>query len=295
MLTNFRYYLLKILSAGICLLPHSLVFRIGRSLGYLFYLVAVRQRNRGINQAMNGLEISYEEAKEVVKRVCYNLGQTFIEILYIPKLTRENFSRYISIEGLENLQQAIESGRGVVFLTAHIGNWEWLAVALSLAGFPVTAIAQPQPNDQYNRFLKEYREMKGNTIFYRGTNEIIKAARALKKGKVLGFLADQDGGPNGLFVNFLGKEASTPIGPAFFAEKFEAVVVPGFIFHSSRGKHHIVIQPPLVYGQCDNPDQDLSESTLQMTKVIEDVIRQHPEEWLWFQKRWNTPYTNCNS
>jgi KDO2-lipid IV(A) lauroyltransferase len=241
---------------------------------------------------MQGLGISRLEAKQTIRRLFGNLGQMFMEVMYTPALTATNIGQYVSIEGVEHLREALQKGYGVVYLTAHVGNWEWMAAALSYAGFPMTTLVKPQPNPQYSRILNEYREMSGVEVFNRGTLEIIKAARALKKGKVLGFLADQDGGEEGIFVDFLGKKASTPAGPAYFAEKFNAVIVPGFIYHRPQGGHHIVIKPPLPYEHFADHEQELFQNTAKMTKIIEDAIKSHPDEWLWFMKRWNTPLEN---
>ncbi|WP_425058478.1 Lipid A biosynthesis lauroyltransferase [Sporomusa carbonis] len=285
-----QYFLLKTLSRLICLLPYSLVCRIGRGLGFLHYLIAKRQRERGIAQAMSGLGISRGEAQGLIRRLFGNLGQTLMEVMYTPALTPDNIGQYVSIEGLDNLREGLKSGHGVVFLTAHMGNWEWMGAALAFAGFPMTTIVKPQPNAQYTRILNEYRKLVGLEVFNRGTNEIVKAARALKNGKVLGFLADQDGGADGVFVDFLGKKASTPAGPAIFAKKFEAVIVPGYTYHRPGGGHHVVIESPLVYERCEDPGQELYQNTARMTKIIENAIKAHPEDWLWFMKRWNTKY-----
>jgi KDO2-lipid IV(A) lauroyltransferase len=271
-------------------MPYSVICRLGRVLGYLFYMIAARQRQRGIAQAMRGLEISYQEAERAVRQVFCNLGQTLMEVMYIPALTSEKISKYISIEGLDNLRLALQSGKGVVFLTAHIGNWEWMGAALSHAGFPITTIAKPQPNAHYTRILNEFRAMVGLEVFHSGTTDIVKAAKALKQGKVLGFLADEDGGANGVFVDFLGKKASTPIGPAIFAKRFGAAIVPAFTFHRPGGGHNVVIGHPFTYEGHNDPQQELYQNTARMTKFIEDAIKDHPEEWLWFRKRWNTPY-----
>lgn len=291
MLNKVQYYFFKTLSGVVCLLPYTLAVRLGRGLGAVFFRLAPKRLlERGIQQAMRGMEASYAEAKSLIRELFGNLGQMMIEELYIPRLTSENIKKYVTIDGLDNLRQAVNSGRGVVFLTAHIGNWEWLAAGLSLAGFPITTIVKQQPNAQYSRFLNEYREKTGVEVFSRGTSEMIKAARALKKGKVLGFLADQDGGKEGVFVDFLGKKASTPTGPAFFAEKLDAVVIPGFIFHQPSGGHRIVIGPQFPYERSGDLKQDIYTNTIRMTEIIEKVIKEHPTDWLWFQKRWNTKY-----
>ena len=104
----------------------------------------------------------------------------------------QRIAQLVEIENRQYLEEAVTRGNGVVFLTAHIGNWEWLGAALSMTGFPMTSVIKRQPNDQHTRLLNEYRERVGIEIFARGTAELVGAAKAMKKGKILGFLADQD-------------------------------------------------------------------------------------------------------
>ena len=105
----------------------------------------------------------------------------------------------------------------------------------------------------------------------------------------MGFLADQDAGPGGAFIKFLGKTASTPLGPAVFSRRFSAPVVPAFIIRQENGRHLVKIGKPLHFEDTGDTDADLLRFTEQMTKILEDVIRENPTQWLWFQKRWNTP------
>lgn len=290
MSNNWQYYLLKLMSRIICLLPYNIVISLGTMMGKLYYRIAARQRKRALAQMQESLNIPAGQAETIVKNLFLNLGRTFLEVMYIPSLTPEKIKHYVTIENKHYLANALAEGRGVVFLTAHIGNWEWLGAALSMDGFPMTSVIKRQPNDQHTRILNEYRQMVGIEIFARGTTELVGAAKALRKGKILGFLADQDAGGNGVFINFLGKMASTPLGPAVFAKKFKCPVIPAFIIRKPEGGHRVMIHPPLYYQNTGNEAEDLYNLTLSMTQIIEDTIKQYPDQWLWFQKRWNTPF-----
>ena len=285
----WQYHLLKALSRLICFLPYAYVVKLGRSLGFLYWYIAPKQRRRGIRQLEERLALPEKEAAKVMRRLCGNLGQTFLEIMFTPKLDAQRSAQLVEIENRQYLEEAVARGHGVVFLTAHIGNWEWLGAALSMAGFPMTSVIKRQPNDQHTRLLNEYRERVGIEIFARGTTELLGAAKAMKKGKILGFLADQDAGVDGIFLDFFGKPASTPLGPAVFARKFKAPVMPVFIVHKpDYSGHKVLIYPPLEYENTGEEKDDLRRLTLKMTKLLEEVIREHPDEWIWFQKRWNT-------
>ncbi len=290
----WQYYLLKVLSFLICLLPYKGVLWLGKILGKLYYRIAARQRRRALLQIQESLRISLDDAQKHIDSLFVKLGQTFVEMLYMPALTLDNLHQYITIENRHFLAEAVEQGRGVVLLTAHVGNWEWLGASLAMDGFPLAAVIKRQPNDQHTRILNEYREMTGIEIFARGTTELVSAARALKKGKILGFLADQDAGTTGLFIEFLGKMSSTPVGPTVFAKKFKAPVVPVFMVRKPEGGHRVIIHEPFYYEDTGNEVEDNYKITVKMTKIIEKTIREYPDEWLWFQKRWNTAYSEDN-
>ena len=285
-----QYKILKIISFIVCRMPYSLVLVLGTAFGRLYYRVAARQRQRAIAQMQESLHISAEQADRIAVDLFKHLGQTFLEVMYMPALTPEKIKRYVSTENMHYLQDALAEGHGVVLLTAHIGNWEWLGAKLAMEGFPLTTVIKRQPNDQHTQILNEYREMVGIEVFARGTTELVGAAKALKKGKILAFLADQDAGNNGLFINFLGKMASTPLGPAVFAKRFSSPVVPVFMVRNPAGGHKVLVNKPLYYENTGNETADLYSITEQMTKVIEDTIKEYPTEWLWFQKRWNTRF-----
>lgn len=283
------YWLLMLLSRIICCLPHSALLTLGRGAGILYYRFIKKQRQRAIGQMMAGLAISEEEAKKLVKASFINMATNVFEIFYMPRLNENNFRAYIDIEHLERLTDALAEGHGVVVLTGHIGTWEWLSAAFTLSGLPVTAIAKPQPNEQYTWVLNDLRATIHVEIFSRGTSELLAAARALKQGKILGFLADQDAGPGGAFIDFLGRPASTPMGPAVFSRKFNAPVIPAFILRQEDGRHRVIVGEALRYEDHGDTDRDLYDFTVRMTRILERVVRENPTQWLWFQKRWNTP------
>ncbi len=283
------YKTLMFMSWCACHTPYRLLMAAGCVLGNLYYLFIKKQRERAVRQMMLSLQVSEEEARRTVRASFVNLAKNVLEILYMPCLNEKNLHEYMEIEHLERMREALAEGHGVVVLTGHIGTWEWLSAAFSLNGMPVTAIAKQQPNMDYSRVLNDLRATIYVEIFSRGTSELMAAARALKKGKILGFLADQDAGPGGAFTEFLGRTASTPMGPAVFSSKFQAPVIPAFILRQPNGKHKVIVGEAMRYEDTGNPDKDLFDFTVKMTKIIDRIVRENPTQWLWFQKRWNTP------
>lgn len=285
---NRQYHLIKGISKIICMLPYSWVLALGSVLGSVYYRTAARQRRRAILQMQTSLKLPISECEKHVNSMCVKLAQAVLEILYTPRLTKATIREYVEIENEQYLWEALAQGRGIVFVTAHFGNWEWMGAALSLLGVPVASIVRRQPNEQHTRLLNEFRGMSGIEVFASGTNELIAAAKALKKGKLLGFLADQDAGCTGIMLDFLGQPASTPPGPAVFAKKINAPVVPGFIMRKPNGRHLLKIFPPLAYVDTGDELNDVGNFMIQVNTILETMIRDYPDEWLWIQKRWNT-------
>ncbi|MBR1578967.1 MAG: lysophospholipid acyltransferase family protein [Selenomonadaceae bacterium] len=283
------YNALILLSRLVRLLPYDVLLFLGRILGNLYYLLIKKQRRRAIEQMMPALNVDESEAKKLVRASFVNLARNMLDILYMPNLNEHNLNQYVEIDHLERMREALAEGHGVVVLTGHVGTWEWLSAAFTLNGMPVTAIAKQQPNAEYSRVLDDLRATIHVEIFTRGTSELLAAGRALKKGKILGFLADQDGGPGGAFIDFLGKTASTPMGPAVFSKRFNAPVLPAFILRQPNGRHKVMIGEAMHFVDSGDADKDLFDFTVKMTKILERVILDNPTQWLWFQKRWNTP------
>ena len=282
------YRTLMFMSRVACHTPRPVLLALGWVLGNLYYLIIAKMRRRAVAHMMPALGIDETAAKKLVRASFINMARNFLDILAMPMLNERNFRDYIEIDHLERMQEALAEGHGVVVLTGHIGCWEWLSAAFTLNGMPVSAIAKPQPNIQYTRVLDDLRATIHVEIFSRGTSELIAAARALKRGKLLGFLADQDGGPGGAFIEFLGRTASTPLGPAVFSRKFRSPVVPAFILRQPNGKHKVIVGEIMRCPNTGDSDCDLHEFTVQMTAIVERIIRENPTQWIWFQKRWNT-------
>ena len=278
------YYLLHTISKVVSWLPYKLVVIIGKGVGHLYHKIAKKQRVRAEETIKERLGYDDEKARATIKRLFINLGITFMEIMYMPALNKDNIRGLVTFDREEVLWETLDEKKGVVMLACHLDNWEWLGAALALNGFPISAVQKPQPNRIYSDFMNELREGVGQEIFSR--------AKAMKKGRMLGLIADQDGGYNGIFVPFLGKMASTPNGPAYFSRKFKAPIIPIFIVRKPDGYGHLaIVKDPIRYEFTGDQETDDYNVTLKMTQQVEEIIKEYPDNWLWFQHRWNTPYT----
>ncbi|MDU4961165.1 MAG: lysophospholipid acyltransferase family protein [Sporomusaceae bacterium] len=285
-----QYHLIKLISRVICLLPYRWLLGLGNWLGKLYFWAAKRQRLRAIEQIRERMELSPAEAEQTIKQLFLHLGQTVLEVLYMPRLNRDNIHEYVTLENRHYLDAAMAEGKGVAILAAHFGNWEWLGAALALNGYPLAAVIKPQPNDQHTRLINEYRSLVGIEVYAKGSNEIIGLIKAFKRGKAVGLISDMNAGTTGITLDFFGKPSSTHNGVSIFAAKLGCPVVPAFIVRRPGGGHRVLLQPPRHFAHSDAPDRDMVEFTAAMSKIIEDMIRQYPGQWLWFHRRWQDPY-----
>lgn len=286
------YTALKVLSFIFSHMPYGMLIALGKGAGKIYYYVAKKQRLRAEETIKECLGYSDAEANIAIHELCKNLGMTFLEIFAMPSLNRDNIGRYVKIQNREVLDRALAEKHGVVLVACHMDNWEWLGATLALNGYPMSAVEKPQPNRVYSVFMNELRRGAGQEIFSRGTTEILGCARAMKKGRIVGLVADQDGGETGIFVPFLGKMASTPQGPVYFARKFKAPIIPVFILRNTDGKGHVLsFGEPVVHRDTGNRVEDDYVATLAYSRQVEEMIKKYPNQWIWFQHRWNTPYS----
>jgi len=279
------YYCLLALAWVVQRLPHGLRRVLGDCLGRLCWpLVPAKRREMAIGNVACSLKVDRPEAERIAKASAVRFGRMFLEVLHIPALTKESIKTYAPIEGIEHIQRVLAEGKGAVIVTAHAGNWEVLGASLALHDIPIIGVAKQQTNAVMDRLVNHLRRSSGMRIFYStGVRDMINY---LKAGYVIGLLSDQAAGHDGAFVDFFGRLASTPKGAAHFARLRGCGIVPTFITEKPDGTHVITMQPPLYVNATKNREEDLFSMTQTYTKIIEDHVRQHPEEWFWLHNRW---------
>lgn len=289
-----QYYFMKALSWSMCRMPEAMRRVVGYLLGEIAWLVVpAKRKSMAIDNIMQGMQLNRQQAANIVQKSVSRFGPMFIEVLTMPNLSVNNIDTYVTIEGKENLAQALSHGRGAILATAHCGNWELLGAALALNGFPLVGVAQKQTNGAMDRFINEQRVLSGMHITYK--SDVLEMVRMLSKGKVIGLLIDQDAHDNGIFVDFFGRTASTPQGAAALARLKDAPIVPALI--NCQGKiHTLTILPAQWITKSNNKQQDIKEMTQLLTLIIERHIRKYPYEWFWLHNRWKTKQcTNSGS
>ena len=184
------------------------------------------------------------------------------------------------------LDQALAEGRGVIFITGHVGNWEILGQAIAAAGYPIATIATPFYDPRITKWLDKWRTQRGLKILWNEQNSGKAILRVLRSNNLMAFLIDQDMKTAGDYVLFFGRPAFTPTTPAALALRTGAPVV--FCWHHRRGKRHRITVERVVYGRTGNRQRDVLALTALLTARLEKVIRAAPEQWVWMHRRWRT-------
>lgn len=271
------------------LIPFSFSSRIGEGVGRLLFLLDKRHREITFSNLRRafGKEKSEREIYRIGKACYGNLGRSFVEF---ARLLRDNdyIDRYVTSKGLENYIKAKEKGKGVLYLTAHSGNWELMAIAQALRGYPLSLVARPIDNPYLNKRVEEIRTRNGNRIIEkrRAMREIL---RSLDEKRDVGILLDQNvSRKEGVFVDFFGEDACTNKGMALIALKTGTPVLPAFIHYEGDSKHVMEIGKEIELVRSGDKERDIVTNTAIFTKIIEDHIRKYPAEWLWLHRRWKT-------
>lgn len=283
----YSYYFAKAASYIVCVLPRSVRRFLGFIIGRLGWLVVPKWRqSMAISSIQECLGVSRQQAEHTAKRSVWRFGHMFIEELYFPRINKHNIRDLITYKGEEHLKKAYAEGKGVVFATAHYGNWELTAAAVALDGYPEVSIGRRQNNPGMDRFINEYREMHGAKVLYK--TSVLEMARLLGSGHCIGLLMDQDAGAEGLMIDFLGRSSSTPQGPAALSRLKGAPIVPVLSYSTADGKYIQEFFPAVKTAKTANKEQDIRMMTEYLAGVIEREIRLRPQEWFWIHNRWKT-------
>lgn len=235
------------------------------------------------NLAMAVPDLDSGEHARIVDGIFASVGRLLLTFARFPRMDRNTVGQWIRYEGYEHFEAALARGKGVLFATAHLGNWELSAFAHALLTAPMSVVVRPLDNRLIDRMVARRRTLSGNQLIEK--KEFARAIlTALRDNQAVGVLIDQNAAPeHGAFVDFFGIPACAATGFAKLAARSGAAVIPGFALWSGRERRYILHFFPAV------PMTGAIEAdTAALHKVLEDVIRKHPDQWLWIHRRWKT-------
>ncbi len=287
---RYIVYLLTLLFRRILLwLPFSVSFKLCESLGSLAHLFLLKERRKTLSNltAALGKDVSKRELRRIAREVFRNAGRSLAEVLCWQKLGVNYLRTHVTLENPHHLLDAYKKGKGVIGLTCHFGNWEYLAAALAnILRIRFAVIAREYSNPWLNRLLEETRRSMGVDVIYRGESGVA-ILRRLKRNEGLGILADQNTRGEGIVVNFFGRPAKTLRNVVELIARTGAPVVPLFIVRNKDlTTHRLIVENPLVFSHTNNEEENLKNIAEVYTQALEDMIRRHPAQWMWMHNRW---------
>ena len=279
-----------VLAAGIrvgkrllAVLPLAAALAIGRTFGWLYYaLVPSRRRQADRHLAMAFPDWTPARRRQVIRGMFLHAGASFAELAQWPALRGTD---YVTVDGIEVMDAALDQGRGVIAITGHVGNWELLAAEMARRGYPVTVVARRVKDSRFEALVGELRHETGLVVLDRDSPTFAQDVRAeLDRNRVVALLIDQDTRGAGVWVPFFGRPARTPPGAAVLALRKQAAVIAIFIERRPAGGHRITIR---AIEPVDGRSRDrIVALTARMTEAIEAQIRHNPVEWVWWHERW---------
>jgi Kdo2-lipid IVA lauroyltransferase/acyltransferase len=284
------YFLARLVIAFFRKAPRSLGIFIIRIMATCVYYFDLRHKHIAqVNLRIAFPELSNRERNRIALKSFQNAAMNLLEVSRLASLAPANISslaEYDAVQGLENYRAACAQGKGILYLTGHFSSWELLPTAHALHGYPLSFITRPLDNAPLERYLLKIRESKGNQVIYK-KNSARQILRTLHSGGAAGILMDQNTSlQEGIFVNFFGIPAATTTSVALFALRADAPVLPGYLTPMRHGRYAIKFLPPMEVIRTGDMSHDLEANTQRFNQVLENMVREQPETWLWGHKRW---------
>jgi Kdo2-lipid IVA lauroyltransferase/acyltransferase len=285
---KLTYQLIRILARWVGRMPPQRGLRTGKRLGRRLF----RWHGRYRDIALENLRKAYPEKGEmeicdIAERVFENLGKLFYEVCRSTALSDDDYSRLVTIEGRHHIEDAYARGRGVLLLTAHFGNWEYLTAMIPHFGRPISIVYRPLDFKPLEHFIVSLRTRFGASMIAKKKG-FRKVLGSLQRKEMAALLMDQNvAWREGVFAPFFNRPACTNKGLALLALKTGAPVVPVFLLREADG-YRGIIQAEIPLIRTGDRTKDVETNTAAYNRAIEAMVRRYPDQWFWVHRRWNT-------
>jgi len=290
-----RHYMeyagLRMICVLLRLVPAELCFQAARLLGPALAILAPLRKKVVLENLRRAFPDEDSQSLGRLVRETYRHFLYFgLEFIFLTRWSGEETARRISaVDGMEHLEQAKSTGRPFLVVTGHMGNWEMMGSYFADKGYDLSVLAKPMHNPLTDRYINAARRKAGMEVIPTGDNVIRDVLSAVKRKRHVVFLADQDARRAGIFVPFLGTQASTFTGPALFSVRTGCPILPVYDIWEGPGRHRIIFLPP-VYPPEKPADRDSAVRGLTEAHVrgLEEMVRRYPSQYFWFHRRWKT-------
>jgi Kdo2-lipid IVA lauroyltransferase/acyltransferase len=282
-----EFYALRGAVRALQVLDWSRAGAFGAALGTLGYR-PLRIRRAVVEQqiAASFPSLPADEVRRVALGAYRHLGRTAAEIALAPRLGRQGMlDLFEQVDNWPWIESALATGRGIIAITGHVGNWELAGALIAARGVPIDAITRRQANPMFEQYMTSTRQAIGMTVVH-DFEAVRRATRSLRDGRLVAFVADQ--GLKGLastWVPFFGRLAKTPRGPAVFAQRLGAPMafMAAMRLPSGRFRFHV---EPIEPADTGDRERDIDETVARYTAVLERIVRQYPDQYFWHHRRW---------
>lgn len=284
------YYIFRIVEFFLMLLPHSL--RKAVFTGLARFAHAVDKKHRRVIRQNLGLAFGdalSEEEVDAISRYCYkNLLLALLQVMENRRLTKEELGGKVTFVNKEIVERAQRSGKPIVFISAHVSNWELGATALASQITPLNAVHKALNNPYFDRYLLDSRSRFDlNMVEKHGA--IRHLSKALKQNRAVSLLIDQNTNPKeAVVVDFFGTSVTQTPAPAFLARKYDAPIIPLFMTTDDEEHYTITFYDPITVAHSDDSQADILRATQAQSRWLEERIRENPKLWFWCHRRWKT-------
>jgi KDO2-lipid IV(A) lauroyltransferase len=268
-------------------IPKRYVISLGKLLGGILLLVDVHDRRLVLrNLRFIHSDFSQDQIRQLCRRIFQHLGITFLETCQIATLSREDILARVRVLGEEHLLRALRQNKGVVAITAHLGNWEMaLQIASCHYESPVTTVVRKAPFARLDRWLTHFRTRFGARVIPQ-EDALRDMMKILRRGEILNLMVDQGRASDGVDVTFFGRKATATRGAALVAIRCGSPVVMASCVRAPDGELILKFYPPLDIQRTGDLRADVQINSQIMSDAVERAIREHPEQWCWNQRKW---------
>ncbi|MDO8662761.1 MAG: lysophospholipid acyltransferase family protein [Candidatus Omnitrophota bacterium] len=282
----FNYFLYRFAQAFTLSLPLKSAYRIAGFFSGIYYAFAFRDRKAvGENLKVIFPDKPDSEISKIRKGLFLNFAKYLVDFFRFKKLDAEYLKKNVRLKNLHYIDEALSKGAGAILVTAHLGNWELGGVVISILGYPFMTVALPHKSKMVDDFFNAQRKIKGTQVLPLG-NAAKGCLKGLRSNEVLALVGDRDFAGKGMIIDFFGKPAVFPVGPAALALQTKAKIIPGFMLRNADDSFELVMNKPLEYTASGDSQKDLREIITSYKSIFEDYIRRYPEQWYMFRRFW---------
>lgn len=281
-----KYFLYRLAQSFALSLPIKAAYRLAVFAADLYSVFAFIDRRR----VAQNLKIIFPQKTDceisvIRKQLFHNFAKYLVDFFRFNKLDMRYIKENIHVRNMHHVDSALTLGKGVILVTAHLGNWELGGVVISMLGYPFITVALRHKSKEVDAFFNGQRQSKGVSVLALG-NAAKGCLKALRKNELLGLVGDRDFVGKGMVVEFFGKPTVFPLGPAALSLQTKSKIIPGFMLRNKDDSFDLVMDKPIEYIPTGDNEKDERELIIRYKTIFEDYIRRYPEQWYMFRRFW---------